>query len=345
MKVMQVIAGGPVGGAETFFVSLSLALHQAGLQQKIVMRPNDHRRAILREGGLDPLELPFGSRWVDWSTRRGLKKAVNEFQPDLVMTWMKRASSHMPRGDFLRTARVGGFYNLKYFLNYDHLFCITPKICDHMVAQGFAREKTHYIPNFATLEQGEAIARSALNTPQDVPLILALGRLHPCKGLDVLLKALTLEKRAYLWLAGDGPLRQELEDLTDELGLRERVRFLGWHQGRGSLFAAADICVMPSRYEAFGTVCLESWAAGKVLIAAKSAGPAGLIRHDEDGLLFNVDDVRGLASCLTRVIDQPATVDRLVSAGLARYYSAEFTKQHCVESYLNKFEELLAKEN
>ena len=76
------------------------------------------------------------------------------------------------------------------------------------------------------------------------------------------------------------------------------MRFLGWRTDRGALLRAADICVLPSRWEPFGTVMLEAWAAGTPLVAAASQGPAALIEDGGNGLLVPVDDVAALAAAV-----------------------------------------------
>ena len=157
----------------------------------------------------------------------------------------------------------------------------------------------------------------------------------------MLLQALTIETRAYLWIAGDGPLRAELQTLARELGVAERVRFLGWRDDRDALFAAADICVFPSRYEPHGTVTMEAWGHRTPLVAAASKGPAAYVRDGEDGLLVPTDDAPALAAAIGRVIDQPALADRLTEGGWRRY-RAEYTEEACVAGYLDLFERLLA---
>lgn len=340
---MQVLAGAEKGGAETFFVSLAQALHKAGLEQLPVIRHNPQRAQALRDGGLEPVELSFGGR-LDILTPWKLRQLAKAYAPDIVLTWMNRASGMMPAGQFLRLARLGGFYDLKYYQRCDHLFCITPKLVEHCVAGGWPREKVHYMPNFGRLEPGKPIARASLDTPDDVPLIFALGRLHRAKAFDVLLKALAIEPRPYLWLAGEGPLEADLKALAADLGLTERIRFLGWRTDRGALFASCDICVFPSRYEPFGSVSLEAWAAERPLIAAASDGPAGLIHHEQDGLVVPIDDAGALAAAVTRLLDAPEFAARLVTSAKARY-DAEFSEAACVERYMTTFERLLAEHN
>jgi hypothetical protein len=197
LRVMQVMAGAREGGAETFFLSLVLALHRADLDQLVVIRRNLARSMALRQGGVEPVELPFG-RWFDFHTVPVLRRQAKIYQPHVVMTWMNRASVAFPRGDFLRLARLGGFYDLKYYRRCDHLIGITPGIVEHVVARGWPRARAHYLPNFAAVGEAPPVARERLDTPADVPLLLALGRLHRAKAIDVLLQALTLETRPYL---------------------------------------------------------------------------------------------------------------------------------------------------
>ena len=84
------------------------------------------------------------------------------------------------------------------------------------------------------------LRRADFDTPDDVPLILALGRLHPVKGFDVLLRALVDVPNAYLWLAGEGPLKDGLQRQMRELGLESRVRFLGWRTDASARSCTVD---------------------------------------------------------------------------------------------------------
>lgn len=339
MKLMQVIAGARHGGAETFFVALSLALHRAGIEQKVVMRPSELRGGQLRAGGIEPLELRFGG-WFDWRTRRRLRAAAQAFRPDAVLTWMKRASIMMPQGDYVLCGRYGGFYNIKRYRNCDHLFCLTHALIDFAVEQGWPRERAHYLPNFATVQDDPPLDRAVFATPTDAPLLLALGRLHEKKGLDVLLHALTREASSYLWIAGEGPERDKLTRLTAELGLENRVRFLGWRADRSALYRTADICVFPTTLEGLGSVVLEAWAHGCPLISAAASGPAELIHDGEDALLVPPENADALAEAIAALLRAPERAKRLAAAGMERY-KAEFTEEVCVARYIETIEKLI----
>ena len=135
------------------------------------------------------------------------------------------------------------------------------------------------MPTFPTVDAAPAVDRASLATPADAVVLLTLSRLHEKKGLDILLQGLVDLPRCVAWLAGDGPLEGELKAMAARLGVADRVRFLGWRTDRGALLRAADICVLPSRWEPFGTVMLEAWAAGTPLVAAASQGPRRVHRR------------------------------------------------------------------
>ncbi|RMD60599.1 MAG: glycosyltransferase [Alphaproteobacteria bacterium] len=339
MRVMQVMAGGAHGGAETFFVDLVCALHRAGLPQRAVIRRNPERSEILRDAGVDVVERRFGGR-LDVFTRPGLRRDIAAFRPDIVQTWMVRATRLCPPGPFVHVGWLGGYYKPQRFAACDHVVGVTPDIARHMRDGGWPAARVHYLPTLAVSKPAPPLDRAEYATPSDAPLLLALGRLHVKKAFDILLKALVDVPGTWLWIAGEGELRAELENLARELGVAERVRFLGWRYDREALLASADVCVFPSRYEPFGTVTIEAWAAGTPLVAAASVGPAGVIRDGEDALLVPVDDAPALAAAIRRVIEEPGLAERLVAAGRQRYHR-EFTEEACVRRYLAFYEALL----
>lgn len=328
------MAGAATGGAETFFADLVPALARAGLDQWAVVRPHDGLVQILRETGLNPLTLPFGGR-LDWSTRPALARAIRDWKPDIVQTWMNRATRHCPRGAFVHVGWLGGYYDPKYFRACDHTVAVTPDIVRFLREEGgWPAERSHYLPTFAPHADVAPVARESLDTPPDASLVVALGRLHEKKAFDVLLQAMAAIPGAWLWLAGDGPLRATLERQSRELGLEDRVRFLGWRNDREALLSAADVVAMPSRYEPFGTVMTEAWAARKPLVVAAAAGPLGLVRDGVDGLVVPIDNPSALADALRSVLEDPDLANSLANAGHDAWRES-FTEEAVVNRYLD----------
>jgi len=123
------------------------------------------------------------------------------------------------------------------------------------------------------------------------------------KGHRTLLNAFVDVPDARLRLAGDGPLRAELEALATTLGLDGRVEFVGPvpRDEASGFFQAIDAFVHPSRYETFGIVLVEALSTGRPVIATRCGGPNDIVR-DEDGILVDIDDIDGLAGAMRSLI-------------------------------------------
>ncbi len=339
-RVLQAIAGAAHGGAETFFTRLAAALQRAGEPQRVLIRRNSSRAQCLRAAGVGVGELAFGGIF-DLATRFAFGREIAAWRPDIVLTWMSRATRLCPRGDFVHVARLGGYYDLKYYRRCDHLIGNTRAIIDYAIAKGWPRERIIYLPNF--VPDSAAVAPS-IAAGGRAPLALALGRLHPNKGFDLLLEALAETRDVTLWIAGDGPLRSSLERRASRLGIDGRVRFLGWREDVPHLLAAADLLVCPSLHEPLGNVVIEAWSAGLPVVATASDGPAALIQDGESGLLVPLPGSRGggpqaLAGAIERVCGNPALRARLGKAG-RRAYEAEFTEPVVVAGYRRFFDQV-----
>jgi glycosyltransferase involved in cell wall biosynthesis len=234
---------------------------------------------------------------------------------------------------------------LKFYRRCQHLIGNTRAIVDYAVSQGWPRERAHYLPNFVPDPRAAAVAREpALERPYGAPLALALGRLHPNKGFDLLIDALAMTEALHMWIAGEGPLRDDLARQAERLGLGGRVRFLGWRDDVSALMAAADFLVCPSRHEPLGNVVIEGWAAGLPVVATASDGPAGLIEEGSDGLLVPLTGEAGgaaeaLADAMQRLAGDAGLRARLAEGGRAAY-EASFTEAVVVGRYRAFFDEV-----
>jgi len=300
-----------------------------------LVRPSPERLRILADAAVPAVPLRFGGP-LDLPSRWRFRRQIRDFRPDVVLTWMRRATAACPEGDFVHAARLGGYYRIESFRRCDHLVGNTRGLCDYLVRGGWPAERVHYLPNFVSAEAAPPIAREAHETPATAPLILALGRLHPDKGFDVLLHAMAALPEAYLWLLGEGTERAALEGLTADLGLSARVRFLGWSERPAAYYAAADLVACPSRKEALGNVVIEAWAQFRPVVATRAPGPAALIEDGVNGMLVAVDDADGLAAAIRRLIDSDALRGDLAAAGRESYLSA-FTESAVVDAYMAFF--------
>lgn len=341
MRLLQIMASRQRGGAEAFFSRLCVALAQnpidktGPIEQTVVIRNRAACRDELLAAGLEPIEMPFLFSG-DPLTRHRLGRLIAATAPEVALSWMSRAARTCPParpgGRFVHVGRLGGYYDLKYYAACDHLIANTQDIADHVVMRGWPRGRVHYLPNFVDERPVPAVDRASLDTPADVPVILALGRLHSDKAFDVLLPALADVPRAHLWLAGEGPLDSSLRRLARSLGIAARVHFLGWRTDVAALLGAADCLACPSRIEPLGNVILEAWVHRRPVVVAASKGPLGLVRNEDTGLVVPLEDAPALAGALRRVLDEKSFAAALAERGHAEYQS-RFSKDAVTALY------------
>lgn len=335
------MAGKGNGGAETYAADMMLALHEHGSVQKAVLHPRQERLAELQRAG-----VAVDVAVLQWPLlplqRTRLRRLIARWQPDLVHCWMRRAASLVPPLSVPVIGWFGGYYEVGHFASCSHFIGVTPDIVRHQREEGVATERSFFVPTFPVTEApDQPLERAMLGAPPGKTVLLALSRLHPKKGLDTLVQAMKDLPDCVLWLAGDGPMRETLQSHAAQRGVTERVKFLGWRTDRGALLRAADICVLPSRYEPFGTVMLEAWACGTPLVAAAAAGPAAFVQNGENGLLVPINDPKALAQAIRQLRDDPALRARLAQGGLASY-QAQFTRPAVTARLLEVYRQILA---
>jgi glycosyltransferase involved in cell wall biosynthesis len=339
MKILQTMAGGIHGGAETFFEDLAAGFGRAGLSQTVAIREAPLRVQALRGLGIETQTLPFGGV-IDFYTPWRVQRIADAFRPDVVLGWMNRACRILPRGSFVRIGRLGGYYNLKYYRRCDALICNTRDIVDYVIREGWPHERAFYIPNFCPEQPDAPIARTSFDTPVGAPIILVLARLEAVKGLDVAIRALRHLPDAVLWVAGAGSQLADLQQLARLEGVAARVKFLGWRTDRSALLKTADVCWVPSRHEPFGNVVVNAWTHRIPVIATASEGPRVLIDSGHDGIVVPLDDAAALAAETQSVLSDRNLKTQLITGGLAKA-AAEFSERAVVGQYINVFSEIL----
>lgn len=353
MKILQVMAGAKHGGAETAFVDTCLALHDAGEDIEVVTRAHDERVPRLTQAGIPVHTLPFGGRLDVFSSWK-LASIIKRFQPVIVQTWMGRATQKTPNWSALNTpqrylvvARLGGYYALRNFKSADYFVANTPHLKDYIAQGGIKADRIRHINNFAPAPEAEStppIVRADMDTPDDATVLLALARLHPVKGLDVLIRSVAGLPDMYVRIAGEGDERAALQALAAQEGVADRVKFLGWRDDCYGLICASDIVVVPSREEPFGNVFVQAWAAQKPVIVSNALGPKQFCVDGEDCLMVPREDAGALAAAITRLAGDKALQSKIIERGYERYLN-EFTKEKTVSAYLEFYLDILRREN
>lgn len=336
MKVMH-IHFGKEGGAERFFVNLVNALHDRGVEQRMLIRPDRSWKKDIEpcgpvyEGVFRRISL---SRFI-LSLR--LKRILKDFQPDVIMAWQLRASRFMP--DYpgaRRISRLGDYpEHLGYYTNVETLVCITPDIAAKVRALGWKRD-VEVIPNFTRARPSPPVERASLDTPPGAFVVVGMGRFVRRKGFDTLIRAVKKLEGTYLWLLGDGPEKESLQALVAELGIADRVRFTGWQTDAYSYLAAADAFAITSLHEPLGNVCFEGWGAGKPTVSSRAEGPSWVMSDEKDALMVDCGDADQLAAALGRLRDDAGLRARLVEGG-RHTLEHRFSEEAISQSYLKLF--------
>lgn len=204
-----------------------------------------------------------------------------------------------------------------------------------------SRTRFEWLPNLAETDRFEALCAEALPprvvAPRCGPRLVGVGRLHSQKGFDLLLRALAALPPGMPWelnLAGDGPEGPALQALTDELGLADRVHFLGRVDNPFPLYRWADLVVVPSRFEGFPNVPLEAMSVGAAVIVANCrTGPHELTEGGRFARLVPVGDVAALAAAMAELGSRPLEAKRLGDAARA-HVERNYGRDHVEASYM-----------
>jgi glycosyltransferase involved in cell wall biosynthesis len=229
------------------------------------------------------------------------------------------------------------------------------RLCDRVVCNSRAaasRLLAHGLPQrrLAVIGNGlpdEAFAQAEPVLPR-LPNMVRAGMIarmnHPVKNHSAFLRAAAEVARRHptveFLLAGDGPLRPELERLVVQLGLEGRVLFLGERRDIPAVLAALDILVVPSSSESLSNVILEAMAAGVAVVATGVGGTPELVLEGETGLLVPAGSDEALAAAMERFLTQPSL--RLHCSARARDFArTHFACQYARDQYCRLYDTLL----
>lgn len=191
-------------------------------------------------------------------------------------------------------------------------------LCSHARLLGLPPEKIHVVANGTDLPQRDELIR-VQPRPNSHRVVLSVSNLVPLKGIDDNLRALSLLRKAkpgLEWeyrIIGEGSFRPHLVDSTHDLGIADRVRFLGrlsYEQTMDEMLRA-DIFSLPSWAEAFGIVYLEAMSRMKPVIGCLGNGAADIITDGKDGFLVPPRDVDKLRETLVTLLEDPDLCRRL----------------------------------
>jgi glycosyltransferase involved in cell wall biosynthesis len=201
-----------------------------------------------------------------------------------------------------------------------HVFTPSAYLRELAVSWGVESARVSVLPNPAPRES-ERAPREELRRALGMtgPTLAFAGRITAQKSLRIALEALASVDGVALVLAGEGDERPALERAVVELGLENRVSFLGAQTRERvlELFAAADASILSSSWENFPHTVVEALAVGTPVLATATGGVAEAVRDGENGLLVPVGDVRALGDAIRRYVGDEELRQRLRSSAAA----------------------------
>jgi glycosyltransferase involved in cell wall biosynthesis len=222
---------------------------------------------------------------------------------------------------------------------------------DAVSVEAIRPEKLRVIRNGITLPRVPQLTpaerqacRSRIGVEPDDFFVLAVGRLVEPKGHATLLEAvspvLAVHPRTVFAIAGDGPLRPQLEAFARRIKILPAARFLGMRSDINQLLEAADLFVLPSLSEGLPVALLEAMGAGLPVIASRIPAINEVLQDGLNGIMVPPGDASALARELIRLIQNPPFRDTIARAGRERV-ETEYTLEQMGDSYRGLFEECL----
>lgn len=372
MRVFHVQKATGIGGSERHLLSLLAGLESMGVSTRMcVLAAGDFRRftGMLEDAGLDTVVVRAGLDFNPLLIPK-LAQEIKAFRPDVVHTHLMHADvygqlaarlarvsgvssmhsthSFYRRQPWLTAARVAGHMVRRQIAISEH---VARFINDLGLSPGGRVRLIHYgldATAWRSTPQDRSIERAGLGlSSSDIAMGLA-SRLVPFKGHDFVLDgfadALQDVPELRLLVAGDGPLRAELEDAARRRFPDGTVRFLGYVERVHQFMGACDVFVVPTHpclSEGFGLAALEAMASGLPVIATTVGSLPEVIDDGETGVLVDPRNVKQLSSTFKMLARDGKTRSRMGQLGRHRAQKA-FGLEAMIEAVMSTYSEVMA---
>jgi len=360
--VMFLITGLAYGGAETQLVNLAISLKKRGWEVRVVaMLPPQAFTEELKEAGIPLLILNMRRGVADPRAVFRLVKMLREWRPQILTSFMFHANllgriagrlAGVPIVvSSIRNENFGGSRRDRVLRMTDWMGEISTTnsnlAADKLVKRGVVpRERIRVIPNGLVLDKFTVKNSSRTEFRQQLGIIerdflwLVVGRLEEQKDYSNLLQAFKIiiqdGHEAQLRVAGQGPLLENLQRQSINLGISDRVVFLGLRRDIPSLLDAADGFVLSSAWEGLPNVVMEAMAAAKPVVATCVGGVPELVQEGVNGYIVPPGDSEALAAAMVKMM----ALSEAERQAMGRAGRAHIKANYSLERVVDQWEEL-----
>lgn len=354
MKILHVIATMRVGGAQRLIADLIPRFNKVYTNDVLVFLDADNVLVDkLKESGIEIISLKQKNIYNPFISLK-LVKYIRQY--DIVhvhlfptIYWVAIASF------FCKTKLVYTEHNTENRRRGKKIFEIIDKLLYSRyrriisISDGTQVELCKWLgtktddKRFVTINNGVIIDNFRNQTKTNLPCtdskvkLMMVGRFAKAKDQNTIIRAITrLNTNYHLYLVGDGPRLEEAKEFANTLGVTERIHFLGTRSDVPQLVATCDIGIQSSLWEGFGLTAVELMAAGKPVIASKTAGLQQVV--EGAGLLFDIGDDKQLAQCIKHLAEDRDYYHVIASKCSSR--AEEYDISIMVEKYLNEYKQI-----
>jgi glycosyltransferase involved in cell wall biosynthesis len=301
MKICQVVASRGTGGLERHFVDLC---NQLARRHEVVAIAHPEFRGRL-DAAVQFHALDLSGWRYNPAALFGLYRVLRRHRPQLVHAQANKAAAMVGLlRPFIRGGFVATVHNLKrdtgMFRPFDRVIAVSRRAAAQLDHAHVDVVYNGIDPPSLPADTGTGYLQSALGREKlEPPVVIAVGRLVPAKGFDILLRAWQALP-ATLVIAGDGPERSRLEGMIRDYGLGDRVILAGYRRDVPALMASADLMVIASRNEGFPYVLVEGLHVRRIIIATRVPGALDML---PDAFLVDYGSPEQLVAAVRRVLD------------------------------------------
>jgi len=372
-RLLFVITGLGLGGAETQVVQLAIRLKSRGWEVGVVsLTPPGILAKELEANGIPVISLGMRRRFPDPRSLFRLVRIIRLWKSPILHAHMVHANllARLARllapvpvlictahSTYEVSHRAGKLREITWR---ERAYRLTDFLCDftsqvsqaglerYLAVRAAPRHKIRVVHNGIDIQRFcfSASERERVRTELgagEAFVWLAVGRLEPQKDYPVLIQSFAQLGRndSVLWIAGEGRLREELENLVRALGLEGRVRLLGKRDDIPALMSAADAFVLSSLSEGFPLVIIEAMACELPVVATDSGGPREIVEDGQTGFLVPPKDPGALAQAMLRLMNLPEAKRRKMGKLGREKVVAKYSLDHIVDQWEALYTELL----